>query len=155
MEIIDRRRMVAILGAAAIVPILPARASAADSFVMWRDAGCGCCLAWARRMEAAFGRRLAIVSAPDMAVIKRVRGVPEDLRSCHTALIHGYTIEGHVPPADIKRLIAAPTAGVKGLAVPGMPAGSPGMEHGDHRDSYKVIAFGAAGGQRSVFATYG
>src|SRR5688500_7957410 len=131
MSNLDRRRMMAMLGAAAIVPIVPARAAAAaaaESFVMWRDAGCGCCLAWAKRMEAAFGRRLAIVSAPDMAAIKRVRGVPADLQSCHTALIHGYTIEGHVPPADVRRLIAARTAGVKGIAVPGMPAGSPGNE---------------------------
>lgn len=154
MDSCDRRRMLAMLGAAASLPLLAKPAFAAESFVMWRDPGCGCCLAWAKRMEAAFGRRLAIVSTPDMAAIKRVRGVPADLQSCHTALIHGFAIEGHVPPADIKRLIAARTPGVKGLAVPGMPAGSPGMEHGAHRDAYKVVAFGGAG-RRSVFATYG
>jgi hypothetical protein len=153
MDIIDRRLALAMLGAAASAPLFPARLLAADSFVMWRDPGCGCCLAWAKRMEAAFGRRLPIVGASDMAAIKRVRGVPADLHSCHTALIHGYSIEGHVPPADIRRLIAARPAGVRGLAVPGMPVGSPGMEHGDHRDPYKVIAFGPAG--RSVFAIHG
>ena len=153
MKTIDRRHALAMLGAAASAPLFPVRLLAADSFVMWRDPGCGCCLDWAKRMEAAFGRRLAIVGAPDMAAIKRVRGVPADLRSCHTALIHGYTIEGHVPPADIKRLIAARPRGVTGLAVPGMPMGAPGMEHGDHRDAYKVVAFGPAG--RSVFATHG
>jgi hypothetical protein len=153
MKTIDRRSALAMLGAAASAPLLPTRLIAAESFVMWRDPGCGCCLEWAKRVEAAFGRRLAIVGAPDMPAIKRVRGVPADLRSCHTALIHGFTIEGHVPPADIRRLIAARPRGVIGLAVPGMPMGAPGMEHGDHRDAYKVVAFGPAG--RSVFATHG
>jgi len=103
-------------------------------------------------MEAAFGRPLTIVSAQDMAAIKRARGVPDDLMSCHTALIGAYTVEGHVPPADVKRLLAARPAGVRGIAAPGMPMGAPGMEHGDHRAPYKVIAFGPAG--RSTFASH-
>ena len=140
------------LGGGALLPLLPAPARAADSFIMWRDPGCGCCLEWARRVEAVFGRRLAIVDAPHMQAIKRVRGVPEDLRSCHTALIHGFSVEGHVPPADIRRLVAVRPAGVRGLAVPGMPMGSPGMEQGGHRQPFKVFAFGPAG--RSVFASY-
>ena len=149
---IDRRHVLAMAGGVALLPLLPSRAFAADAFIMWRDPGCGCCLQWAKRMEAAFGKPLTIVSAQDMQAIKRVRGVPVDLMSCHTALIGAYTIEGHVPPADIKRLLAARPARVRGIAVPGMPMGAPGMEHGDHRDAFKVIAFGPAG--RSTFASH-
>jgi hypothetical protein len=81
--------------------------------------------------------------------------VPADLESCHTALVHGYVIEGHVPPADIQRLIKSRSKTVRGLAVPGMPAGSPGMDVGhDRREPYKVYAFDAQG-RRSVFAAHG
>jgi hypothetical protein len=152
MQRIDRRHLLAMAGGAALLPLLRAPARAADAFIMWRDPGCGCCLEWANRMEAAFGRPLTIVAAQDMQPVKRARGVPEDLQSCHTAQIGGYTVEGHVPPADIKRLLAAKPAGVRGIAAPGMPMGAPGMEHGDHRQPYKVIAFGPAG--RSVFASH-
>src|SRR5215210_7557066 len=98
----DRRRVLVLLGGAVSLPLLSGGASAAaaaDRFVMWRDPGCGCCLEWARRIEATFGRPLRIVPAPDMATIKAARGVPAELRSCHTAMIEGYAIEGHVPPA--------------------------------------------------------
>jgi len=155
MDRIDRRFALTMLGGTAAAALLPgaALAAAAGPFTMWRDPGCGCCLDWAKRVEAAFGRRLAVVEARDMAAIKRARGVPEALRSCHTALINGFTIEGHVPLADIKRLLAAAPAGIRGLAVPGMPMGAPGMEHGNHREPYKVFAFGPSG--RSVFASHG
>ena len=152
MKEIDRRHLLAMAGGAALLPLLPARALAADAFVMWRDPGCGCCLEWAKRMEAAFGRPLTIIAAQDMRAVKRARGVPDDLQSCHTAQVGAYAIEGHVPPADIKRLLAAKPAGVRGIAAPGMPMGAPGMEHGDHRQPYKVVAFGAAG--RSIFASH-
>ena len=153
---IDRRAMIGLLGGAVCWPLLPAAASAAPAgYVMWRDPGCGCCLAWAKRIEAAFGKKLPVVNAADMAAVKKAQGVPAALRSCHTALIRGVVVEGHVPPEDIKRLIAARRPGIKGLAVPGMPAGSPGMDVGhEHRQRYQVFAFDAAG-RRSVFATHG
>ena len=150
---IDRRHVLAMAGSAALLPFLPARALAADAFIMWRDPGCGCCLAWAKRMEAAFGKPLTVIGTPDMQAIKRARGVPADLMSCHTALVGAYSIEGHVPPADVRRLLASRPAGVRGLAVPGMPMGAPGMEHGNHREPFKVIAFGPGG--RSTFASHG
>jgi hypothetical protein len=125
------------------------------SFVMWHNPGCGCCLHWGQRMEAAFGRKLPVIEAADLPAIKRARGVPADLESCHTALVHGYVIEGHVPPADIQRLIKSRSKTVRGLAVPGMPAGSPGMDVGhDRREPYKVYAFDARG-RRSVFVAHG
>jgi hypothetical protein len=154
---IDRRMMVGLIGGAAIAPFLPdsGQAAAPAGYVMWRDPGCGCCLEWAKRIEAAFGRKLPVVNAANMAAVKKAQGVPSGLQSCHTALIQGVVVEGHVPPDDIKRLIAARRAGVKGLAVPGMPAGSPGMDVGhNHRQRYQVFAFDAAG-RRSVFATHG
>jgi len=74
------------------------------------------------------------------------------LASCHTAVIDGYVIEGHVPAADIKRLLETRPAGVKGIAVAGMPVGSPGMEYENQTQAYQVIAFGADG--QSVFTNY-
>jgi len=156
MDRIDRRATLAMLGAAAVAASCPGAALAATAgpFMMWRDPGCGCCLDWARRIEAAFGRRLAVVEAPDMVAIKRARGVPEALRSCHTALIASLVIEGHVPPADIKRLIASRDASIRGLAVPGMPVGSPGMDVGHElRVPYHVYAFGP-GHRPSIFASH-
>ena len=153
-DLLDRRLFI---GAAAAIGLVPTQliAAPANSFVMWHSPGCGCCLEWAKRMEAAFKRKLPIVEAPDMARVKRAQGVPDDLQSCHTALIHGYAIEGHVPPADIQRLIRSKSGIVRGLAVPGMPAGSPGMDVGhNRRDPYQVIAF-APNGRRSVFARHG
>lgn len=156
MNDLDRRQLLAGFGAAALAAWLPERALAAPGgFVMWRDAGCGCCLEWGKRVEAAFGRKLTVISAPDMATVKKAQGVPAELQSCHTALIQGVVVEGHVPPADIKRLIASRARGVKGLAVPGMPAGSPGMDVGhDHKQPYKVFAFGP-GRKPAVFASHG
>lgn len=154
---VDRRTMIGLVAGAAIWPLLAGRGEAAapTGYVMWRDQGCGCCLEWAKRIEAAFGRKLPVVNAPDMAAVKKAQGVPAALRSCHTALIQGVVVEGHVPPEDIKRLIASGRRGVKGLAVPGMPAGSPGMDVGhSHRQRYQVLAFDSAG-RRSVFATHG
>lgn len=154
---IDRRTMVGLIGGAAATALLPASAAAAApaGFVMWRDPGCGCCLEWAKRVEAAFGRKLPVVNAPNMPAVKKAQGVPTALHSCHTALIQGVVVEGHVPPEDIKRLIATRRPGIRGLAVPGMPAGSPGMDVGhDQRQRYQVFAFDSAG-RRSVFATHG
>jgi hypothetical protein len=154
---IDRRTMIGLIGGGAALPLLPGAADAAApaGYVMWRDPGCGCCLEWAKRVEAAFGTKLPVVNAANMAAVKKAQGVPASLQSCHTALIQGVVVEGHVPPEDIKRLIASRRKGVKGLAAPGMPAGSPGMDVGhNHRQRYQVMAFDAAG-RHTVFATHG
>ncbi len=119
---------------------------------MFRDAGCGCCLKWLEQVKASFGQKAVIVNSPDMNAVKDKQGVPQALRSCHTVLVGGYVIEGHVPAKEIARLLREKPKGVKGLAVAGMPTGSPGMEHGNHRDAYKVMTFGT-GGQR-VYASY-
>ncbi|MEA3053641.1 MAG: hypothetical protein QOG72_2544 [Sphingomonadales bacterium] len=155
--LIDRRAILGFIGGAASLPLLPraAEAAAPAGYVMWRDPGCGCCLEWAKRVEAAFGRKLPVIDAANMAAVKRAQGVPAALHSCHTALIQDVVVEGHVPPEDVKRLIASRRRGVKGLAVPGMPAGAPGMDVGHNvRQRYRVLAFDGAG-RSSVFATHG
>ena len=119
---------------------------------MFRDAGCGCCLKSLEQVKSSFGQKAVVVNSPDMNAVKDKQGVPQALRSCHTVLVGGYVIEGHVPAKEIARLLREKPKGVKGLAVAGMPIGSPGMEHGNHREAYKVMTFGA-GGQR-VYASY-
>ena len=120
--------------------------------VMFRDAGCGCCLKWLEQVKASFGQKAVVVNSTDMNAVKDKQGVPQALRSCHTVLVGGYVIEGHVPAKEIARLLREKPKGVKGLAVAGMPMGSPGMEHGDHREAYKVMTFGPAG--QRVYASY-
>jgi len=127
-------------------------AASAAPIIMYRDAGCGCCLKWSDHVEKAMQQPVTVKNETAMASRKATLGVPPTLVSCHTAVIDGYVIEGHVPAADIKRLLDTRPAGVKGLAVAGMPTGSPGMEYQNITQPYQVIAFG--GGKQSVFATY-
>ena len=139
-------------GSLALGAALTACAAQAASLTMYRDANCGCCLAWAEHVERGGVHDVEAVNHADMAAVKAAHGVPADLLSCHTAVVDGYVIEGHVPVADIERLLAERPEGVAGLAVAGMPVGSPGMEHGDHRQAYQVIAFGPDG--RKVWSSY-
>ena len=127
-------------------------AVSAAPIVMYRDAGCGCCLKWADHAEKGMDRTITVKDEANMRARKTALGVPPMLASCHTAVIDGYVIEGHVPAADIKRLLETRPAGVKGLAVAGMPIGSPGMEYQNQTQAYQVIAFGADG--QSVFTNY-
>lgn len=117
---------------------------------VYKSPTCGCCNAWVDHMREA-GFTVNAIDTNDVDSIKRQHGVTRDLGSCHTALVGGYVLEGHVPASDVKRLLAERPK-VTGLAVPGMPMGSPGME-GMYRDKYDVVAFDAGGG-RSVFASY-
>ena len=125
--------------------------AAAASMMVYRDPSCGCCEEWAGIARNA-GYQVELIDHPDMAAIKRQYGVPDELLSCHTSVVGGYSIEGHVPLGDVDRLLKERPAGVKGLAVPGMPRGSPGMEMPDgSRDRFQVLAFDAAG-RTSVFS---
>jgi len=111
---------------------------------------CGCCGKWVEHLQAN-GFVTQVKDVTDMAEYRRQLGVPDQLQSCHTAAVGGYTIEGHVPAADIHRLLKnRPKA--KGLAVPGMPLGSPGME-GPRRDAYSVYLF-HSDGRTSVYQKY-
>ncbi len=145
-----------IAGLMALAAACGGAAQAAD-ITMFRSPSCGCCLAWIEHIRdhwksAGIKGEVKSVDNPAMQAMKKRAGVPDDLSSCHTTLVDGYVIEGHVPAADIARLIKEKPKGVRGLAVAGMPMGSPGMEHGNHRDAFKVIAFGPAG--RTVYASY-
>lgn len=113
---------------------------------------CGCCGAWVDRMRAAeFDVRVEEMADDALYVLKERTGLHPDFWSCHTARIDGYVIEGHVPAEDIRRLIAEQPAAL-GLAVPGMPIGSPGMEMGGRVDPYDTLLIGLDG-TTSVFAS--
>jgi hypothetical protein len=120
---------------------------------VWRDENCGCCVAWVDHMRAA-GFPIEDNVVRSVAAARRMLGTPSDLLSCHAALVDGYALEGHVPAAAVLRLLAQRPAGIRGLAVPGMPVGSPGMEvPGQAPDTYDVVAFDARGG-RSLFIRF-
>ncbi|MBS0336212.1 MAG: DUF411 domain-containing protein [Proteobacteria bacterium] len=124
--------------------VLPAaRAQQAPPIVtVYKSPACGCCGEWVKHIQAS-GFRVETHDVADMAPLKRRFGVPDELSSCHTAIVAGYTIEGHVPATDIKRLLRERTK-AKGLAVPGMVVGSPGMEQG-RPQPYATLVFGDGG----------
>ena len=111
--------------------------------IVTKDPNCGCCGGWVEHMKAA-GFPVEVITSSDVDQVKLRLGVPDDLASCHTAEVSGYVVEGHVPADAVKRLLAEkPQA--RGLAVPGMPMGSPGMEvAGKAPESYEVVLFGSS-----------
>jgi hypothetical protein len=119
-----------------------------------RDDGCLCCGEWVKTLEATGRFRIAMFDQGDAPSFRRSVGVPEGMAGCHTALVEKYVVEGHVPAADILRLLDRRPKGVLGLVVPGMPRGSPGMEQPNGaKDAYIVFAF-RAGGVTEEFAKY-
>ena len=125
--------------------------AAEEDVVMYKDPNCGCCGQWAEHLRTN-GFSVQEVATRDMAAIKREAGLPPELASCHTARVGGYVVEGHVPAADIRRLLAERPP-VVGLSAPGMPLGSPGMEGPHPSESYRVLSFEADGRTR-VFAEH-
>lgn len=129
----------------------PQRAAAAKTAVsVYKSPTCGCCEKWVEHMRA-HGFAVTATNMPDVTALKTKHGVPEQLRSCHTSLVGGYVIEGHVPAEDIRRLLRERPA-IVGLAAPGMPAGSPGMDM-PGAPAFDVIAFDRDG-RTKVFATH-
>jgi len=145
-------RRALLLGAAAFGLSRPADAAETlPRMVVTRDPNCGCCGNWVKHVKAA-GFPVEVVEVADVAPLKTKLGVPDALASCHTAEVGGYVLEGHVPAEAIKRLLAERPK-VIGLAVAGMPVGSPGMEvPGQAPDSYDVVVFSAD--RQNVFARY-
>lgn len=132
---------------------MPSVALAASDVVIHRDPGCGCCEKWAQAVRAKLGRKVLMRDDASRGELQQKAGIPRTLASCHSAIIDGYLFEGHVPIADMKRLLAARPAGIKGLAVAGMPLGSEGMEvAGAARQPYSVISFGSPG--QRIFARH-
>jgi len=147
----------------ALILLLPAAAAAtpwdsplnqrpASAISVYYSPSCGCCKGWIRHLQRHHFKVEAIPSE-DMAAVKKRLGVPESLGSCHTAVIGGYLIEGHVPAADILALIQRGDRRIRGISVPQMPTGTPGMEAGDRRDPFDVVAFDQHGNP-SLFHRY-
>jgi len=133
-------------GAAALSTSAPKQ----TKITVYKDPSCGCCKNWIAHLVK-HGYTVDAKDTPAMTEVKRTLGVPEPLTACHTAVINGYLIEGHVPAADIAKLLQQKPK-VAGLAVPGMPMGSPGME-GGQRQHYQVLSFDK-NGKTKVFASY-
>lgn len=127
-----------------IVPGFASAASPLPTVVAYRNPGCGCCERWAENMKAAGFADLIMIDDPELENRRKKLGTPTDLAGCHLALIGDYVIEGHVPPEDVISLLSQKPNAL-GLAVPGMPVGSSGMEMGDKKEPYNVILFKADG----------
>lgn len=136
--------LVAAVLAAVVGTSVPAPAFAAEMTV-YKSPWCGCCAKWIDHLKAD-GHSVQVKNMEDLDTIKKMAGIPDRLQSCHTAVVDGYVVEGHVPAKDILRLLSErPMA--KGLAVPGMPTGSPGMEQGAP-ERYDVLLFQQDGATR-------
>lgn len=146
--------LAAVLAAFALPSLMTAQAdrAPAPSMDVFKSATCGCCAKWVDHMrQAGFTVHVTDLPEPELQKIKTRYGLPESARSCHTARVGGYTIEGHVPASDVKRLLDEKPK-VSGLAVPGMPLGSPGMEvSGMKPHPYQVLTFDPAG-KTTVFS---
>lgn len=129
--------------------IAPTLAQAPSAITVYKSPTCGCCAKWVEHMKKA-GFAVTVNDVPNVGEVKMANGVPAPLASCHTALAGGYVIEGHVPADVVQKLLKEKPA-VAGIAVPGMPMGSPGME-GASADHYDIVAFEKSGKQR-VFAS--
>lgn len=123
----------------------------ATDLTLYKSAYCGCCTAWAEKVEDA-GYQVTIVEQDNNNALREKYAISPELSSCHTAIVDGYVIEGHVPVKDIKRLLRERPA-IIGLAVPGMPASSPGMDVPGNKDPYQVIAF-KNDGTKSIYNQY-
>lgn len=143
---LTRRRLLVGMaaGAALLVPGYSRGADISKQMTVYREPSCGCCEKWAGLVSRA-GFNVRVVNRSDMQDLKRQLGIPANLTSCHTAVVDRFLIEGHVPIEDILRLLKQRPA-IRGIAVPGMPVGSPGMEVPDGtKESFKVIAFDHTG----------
>ncbi len=148
---LSRRTLLATAALAGLGLLSPVAADTLPLVTVNKDPNCGCCGAWVDHLRKA-GFAVEIIETSSLQAVKLRLGVPAELASCHTAQVGGYVIEGHVPAPAILRLISEKPEG-KGLAVPGMPIGSPGMEmEGSDPDIYDVVLFGA--GANRIFARY-
>jgi hypothetical protein len=141
---VARRSLLGLGLAATALSVGTTRAAQGPALEVWKDPSCGCCEGWVKHMRAA-GFEATVYDVADLQAVKAANGVPDTLQSCHTATVGGYVLEGHVPAADVRRLLAErPRA--KGLAAPGMPPSSPGMDIPG--TPYEVVLFGGGGGDR-------
>jgi hypothetical protein len=154
-----RKRSLLRLGGLAIVATITAASapatrqtsSTAVEVIVFKSPTCGCCKEWVAHLRK---HAFTVVSrdTSDVSSVKRTAQVPSNLHSCHTAFVNGYVVEGHVPAEDIQRMLKDKPR-IAGIAVAGMPAGSPGMEVGSRKDPYNVVAF-KRDGSTSVYAKH-
>ncbi len=145
-------KLVGFLMFAGLSASLPAEeASKPVEMTIYRSPTCGCCENWLEHVKQS-GINIKDVVSDDMQAIKEKYGVPNKLASCHTAIVDGYVIEGHVPASDIQKLLQTKPK-VVGIAAPGMPMGSPGMEMGGKKQDYQVMSFDKDG-KFEVFASH-
>jgi hypothetical protein len=142
-HIVTRRSAFGIAAAALVMPTFSAFAQS-PNILVHKDPNCGCCAGWVQHLKAA-GFAITVKETSNLQVVRKRLRVPADLAACHTAEVDGYVLEGHVPAVAVRRLLDRRPAAT-GLAVPGMPAGSPGMEGGTPQP-YDVVLFGASGRQ--------
>lgn len=149
-----RRRLLLAVAGAALLPWVAARAAAPAVLVeVWKDPSCGCCKEWVTHLQE-HGFKTVVRDVGNNAMRARL-GITSQYGSCHTALVGGYAIEGHVPAPDIARLLAQRPAAI-GLAAPGMPVGSPGMDGAVYQgraDAYEVLLL-TRDGRATVFSKY-
>src|SRR5688500_13325285 len=120
---------------------------------VYKTPTCGCCAKWVEHMKQN-GFTVHVTDMNDLSTVKAKHGVPSKAQSCHTGVVNGYVVEGHVPAADVKRMLKEKPA-IAGLALPGMPMGSPGMERADNLvPAYQVLSFEKSGATR-VYAKHG
>jgi len=151
---VRRRTVLTSLATAAASGLAGLPASAKETLPavqVFKNPTCGCCGAWVDHMKAA-GFTVKVTEVDDTSVARRQHGLPDRFGSCHTAVVAGYVVEGHVHANDVKKLLAMKPVAI-GLAVPGMPVGSPGMETGSRRDPYQVLLV-AKDGRERVFSSY-
>ncbi len=147
-----RRRFLSGVAALTSLAALPAHAvPKPDELVVFKSPYCGCCGSWITHMKSA-GFAVRVVEVKDAGAERSRLGMPDRFASCHTATIGGYVLEGHVPAAEVKRLLATRPKAL-GLAVPGMPQSAPGMDVPGRKDPFQVLLVDAAG-QSSTFGTY-
>jgi len=138
-----------------IPPMMPmasqiVHAESLPNMTVWKSPTCGCCANWVAHMRGN-GFNVTVKETNDLEKVKKLAAVPERLQSCHTAKVGSYVIEGHVHAKEVKRLLEAKPKAY-GLAVPGMPSGSPGMENGQY-DRYDVLLF-KRNGATTAFGSY-
>ena len=144
--------LLAALGVGAYLQFGPAASAGLPTVTVYKSPSCQCCSEWVTHMKEE-GFQVEVESKLRMKPVKTQVGLPESLAACHTAIVGNYVVEGHVPAQDVKQLLRdAPD--VRGLSVPGMPVGSPGMERGNRVEPYEVVTF-TPSGETTVFAEYG
>lgn len=144
--------LLAFLGLGVYVQWGPGASADLPEVTVYKSPTCGCCAEWVTHLRDN-GFPVTVKERVNVGPVKRQVGVPKQLSSCHTAVVGDYVVEGHVPAQEVKRLLQDKPK-LRGLSVPGMPIGSPGMERGDYVEAYSVVGF-TPRGDTTVVARYG